>query len=472
MGTVSDDHDATLKLYQAGTIAEMGVAADRLTWSGEQLKAFTNDQLGAFLDDVSKRSPWHRERLANIDLDAVSADDMSTLPTMNKQDLGDNWDSIVTDPRITLARANEHLRCLATDGFSFALGKYVVSATGGSTGHRSVIATDVSGFAASGAALSARLRANQASGATSGEGKSIPVRGQLAAQSAIHLTGAIAAIMGGATSNFVRVPPSMPIAQGVAKLNQAQPDTLSGYGSLLHLMALEALAGRLHIAPKLANNGGEPLLPETREVFKQAFGIDLANAYGASEAAIAASYGGSELLHLADDSAVIELVDVENNPVSPGTRSAKMLVTTFANRLQPLIRYEITDEVTEAVFAADGSGVANERPGPWAGRWIHSPLGRSDDWFTYGNTVVHPHVFRSHLAAAPGISEYQVHQTRRGARLDVVAGGTVDTAAISAAIVGELTALGIEGARVEVQTVMSIERHPNSGKLRRFIPLG
>ena len=63
---------------------------------------------------------------------------------MNKHDLHDNWDAIVTDPELTHAVATRHLATLK-DGFSFALGRYVVCATGGSTGFRSVIAIDVEG---------------------------------------------------------------------------------------------------------------------------------------------------------------------------------------------------------------------------------------------------------------------------------------------------------------------------------------
>ena len=67
---------------------------------------------------------------------------LSSLPTMNKRDLNDNWDSIVTDPDLTLEVANRHLDDISANGFSFALGRYVISATGGSTGVRSVIAVD------------------------------------------------------------------------------------------------------------------------------------------------------------------------------------------------------------------------------------------------------------------------------------------------------------------------------------------
>ena len=49
------------------------------------------------------------------------------------------------------------------------------------------------------------------------------------------------------------------------------------------------------------------------------------------------------------------------SPGGPGTRARKLLVTNVINHVLPLIRYELTDEVT----------VLDEpNPGPWTGRRI------------------------------------------------------------------------------------------------------
>lgn len=294
--------------------------------------------------------------------------------------------------------------------------------------------------------------------------------GKLSARNPVHLSAATAVIFSGATNTSVVVPPSMPMPEGVAVLNNARPDVLVGYPSMLHLMALESQAGRLRISPKVAASAGEPLLPETRHAVRDAFGIDVTNFYGASEAFFARSWRGSELLHLNDDTVVFEFVDSDNQPVPVGTRSAKVLITNLSNRLQPLVRYEITDEVTEAIVDPDSNDPAQHPPGPWAGRWIHPPQGRADDWFTYGAIVVHPHLFRSELGADENITEYQVQQTSRGAHIDIVASGAVDRHALSVAIADELRQLGLTDPDVHIDTVDSLERHAQSGKLRRFIP--
>lgn len=461
------DHKAVRMEYLNRLMQRAEESEDRLFWPVEQRQAFTNEQLTEFLEFARERSPWHRARLENVDLAAVSAQDMSALPTMNKHDLHDNWDAIVTDPELTHAVATRHLATV-NDGFSFALGRYVVCATGGSTGFRSVIATDIEGFAGWIAVSSAQSRSSRPPDLDLPD---VPVQGRLTALNPIHRSGAVSAITEGAMSTFVTVPPSAPIGDAVSILNEAQPHILAGYGSMLHLMAVEALAGRLNIQPVGAGTGGEPLLPETREVVREAFGIGVVNLYTSTEAHFGQSWYDSELLHLGDDTTVIELVDADNQPVPPGTRSAKLLITNLSNRLQPLIRYEISDEVTEAIIDADSDDPTLHPPGPWSGRWIHPPQGRNDDWFTYDDIVVHPHVFRNQLAAVPAISEYQVTQTVNGAHIAAVVTDLIDSAAISDAVKAELRRVGLTGPAIDVETVDAIERHPETGKLRRFIRL-
>lgn len=464
---MSEGYEATRREYQELVSVRVAETEQRLSWSVEDRRSFTNDRLGEFLAFAASRSPWHRARLAGVDVGAVSIDDLSSLPTMTKRDLNDNWDAIVTDPDLTLKSANRHLDDISANGFSFALDRYVITATGGSTGVRSVIAVDAEAMAGWEAGNDARIRSSQPADAAM---PAVPVIGKLSARNPIHISAATAAIFQGATNTGVIVPPSMPISDGVAVLNDAQPDVLVGYPSMLHLMALEARAGRLRISPRAAGSAGEPLLPETRQAVHDAFGIDVANFYAASEAFFARSWRGSELLHLHDDTVVFEFVDADNQPVPAGTRSARVLITNLANRLQPFIRYEITDEVTEAIINPDSSDPAQQPPGPWAGRWIHPPQGRADDWFTYDTIVVHPHLFRSKLANDENISEYQVCQTARGAHIAIVASGAIGRDALSATIADELRHLGLADPEVSIDTVDSLERHAQSGKLRRFIP--
>ena len=174
------------------------------------------------------------------------------------------------------------------------------------------------------------------------------------------------------------------------------PPLLGCYPSLLHRLALEARAGRLHIAPRLLTCSTEPLPAETRRVIEDVFGAPVIDAYGASENwCLAISSPGSPNLHLIEDVSVCEPVDRAGRPVPPGQTSSALLITNVINRVLPLIRYELTDEVTF---------LEEPNPGPWAGRRIAPVEGRRDHVFTYaGGVDVHPHVFRSALTRLPEV---------------------------------------------------------------------
>lgn len=101
---MSKEYEATRREYQELMSVRVAETQQRLSWPVEDRRSFTNDRLREFLAFAASRSRWHRARLADIDLDAVSIDDMSSLPTMSKRDLNDNWDAIVTDPDLTLGR--------------------------------------------------------------------------------------------------------------------------------------------------------------------------------------------------------------------------------------------------------------------------------------------------------------------------------------------------------------------------------
>src|SRR5438874_12809602 len=51
-------------------------------------------------------------------------------------------------------------------------------------------------------------------------------------------------------------------------------------------------------------------------------------------------------MHLNEDVCVFELVDESGVPVKPVERAAKLYITPLFNVAQPLIRYELTDELT------------------------------------------------------------------------------------------------------------------------------
>ena len=156
----------------------------------------------------------------------------------------------------------------------------------------------------------------------------------------------------------------------------------------------------------------------------------------------------------------MEPVDAAGRPVPPGTRSAKVLLTNLYNRAFPLIRYELTDEIT----LLDGGCPCGS-----AFRLVADVQGRLDDGFTYRGVIVHPHVFRSPLSHHRHVVEYQVRQTPSGAEVLIRRDGPVDVDTLRAEIVDGLSRL-VESPEVTLVEVDVLPRQ-DTGKLKRFVPL-
>jgi phenylacetate-coenzyme A ligase PaaK-like adenylate-forming protein len=167
---------------------------------------------------------------------------------------------------------------------------------------------------------------------------------------------------------------------------------------MLAALVGEARAGRLTIRPRRIVTMAEPLFDEIREAAEQMWEAPVANMWGTSEAGIVGIGCFLEPgMHLADDLLIVEAVDSSDRPVPSGVLADKVFVTNLANAVQPLIRYEITDQV---VMLAQSCSCGS------AHRRVSDIQGRLDDEFSYtGGIRVHAHVFRSALVREPAVTE-------------------------------------------------------------------
>ena len=170
--------------------------------------------------------------------------------------------------------------------------------------------------------------------------------------------------------------------------------------------------------------------------------------------------GHGDGLHVCEDEVVLERVDAAGEPVAPDQPAARTLATGLAGTTFPFIRYDLGDEVT-LLHDACPCGSALVR--------VADVAGRRDDDFRYGARMVPAGVFRHVLGTDPRISEYQVRQTPDGAEIAVV--GTPDVTVVATALEDALRRQGLAAPTVSVTTAAAIERHPTTGKLRRFVAL-
>jgi len=430
-----------------------------LEWSRERIEQEQTTGLRRLVGLACERSPWHRERLRQTPHEMLSLSDLFSLPTMTKDDLMANWNEIVTEPRITLDLADRHLQTITSDAYLFDT--YHAIASGGSSGRRGVFVWDWDGWAttfASSVRWSMRYSMRHPAVASRS-----PVVAILMAAAPTHMTGAIGQTFASPLPAVHRFPVTMPMSQIIAGLNAVQPTQLVGYSSVLYELARRALDGELCISPMIVAAGAEPLWPEMRAMLERAWGAPVGCGYGTSEGGYTAtSCCEARGMHLSEDLLIVELVDQEGRAVAAGRTASKVLLTNFSNTALPLIRYEITDEVTE---------LSEPCPCGAAFKRIDDIQGRLDNVFRYpGGLVIHPHVFRSPLSRVAEIIEYQVRQTAHGADIAIRTDHDVDVQALGTTLCEHLERAGLNRPRIHVERVSSIER-TGAGKLVRFVPL-
>ena len=430
----------------------------RLGWSAERLRLHRRAALRLLVRRAVDGSPWHRNRLRGIAVDQLDEGMLGALPVMTKDDLMENFDEVVTDRRLSLDVCNAHLETLTDDAYLF--GRYHVIASGGSTGRRGVFVYDWDEWTTMYLGIQRYELRRQAEEQQARPGPITMVA--VAAGRASHASKALLQTFASGDCVIGGVPITLPIDEIVSGLNAKDPDILFAYPSALLPLADRARAGELRIRPRRILVGAEPLLPEIRAAAEETWQVPVINIYGSSEAGpMGIACGKGPGLHLAEDLCIIEAVDAEGRPVAPGQRSAKVYMTNLYNHTLPMIRYEITDEVTP---------LSESCPCGSAHRLIADPQGRLDDVFQYGPLVVHPLVFRSPLGLCRDVIEYQVRQTTRGADISVRCQGGAALMGLADQIRSKLITAGLDDPEVTITVLDQLPRQ-DTGKLKRFIPL-
>jgi phenylacetate-CoA ligase len=122
---------------------------------------------------------------------------------------------------------------------------------------------------------------------------------------------------------------------------------LTSYATVTKLLASEQEAGRLRINPVLVLLVAEGLAPDEYDRIARVFDTKVGNSYAASECPFLSYSCGHGWLHVNSDWVVLEPVDADYRPVPPGQQSHTVLVSNLANRVQPILRYDLGDSVLQ-----------------------------------------------------------------------------------------------------------------------------
>jgi phenylacetate-CoA ligase len=457
MTTITDTGVEALRTRAGATLAgRLDAHIERLGWDAGQLRRFQRDELRRLLVQAVERSPFHARRLVGLDPERFELEQLPELPVMSKGQMMSSFDELLCDHRLTRARVEGHLAALGMEP-RLLDDDYVCLASGGSSGSRGVFVQTLGEYLEFVACVVRRGMARAvASGGPPPGG--LPI-GIVAAAAPVHSSGFGAAVATGYPVRLIPAPATLPTAEVVRRLNEAQPPALLAHTSKLLTLAAERRAGRLRIDPMAIMAMGETVTAEDRGAIEAAFGIPLITQFTSTEGLVGQSDPGSDVVSFAGDACIVELVDANNQPVPEGVPSAKALITNLHNRTQPLIRYELTDR-----FIPHPSD-------PRTGSVRATVEGRADDVFHYGQVAVDPLVIRTVMVKTTAALEYQVRQTERGIDVAIIAEGELNPTALTVALAKSLNAAGLPEPQVHVREVTDIERHPETGKARRFIPL-
>jgi putative adenylate-forming enzyme len=373
-------------------------------WSRDELHAHQDRCLQALRDYAYAHSPFYQRFHRGLEQAPLHE-----LPVLTKQELMTHFDDLVADRSLRLEEIRAHL-ARGGAGTSFH-GRYWVTSTSGSSGHPGIFLFDQAGWTT---VLASFARAREWAGE--------PVRPTHRVKTAVvsSTDPRNMSTLAGLTfqswwAPTLRLSATDPLERIVAQLNAWQPRTLVAYASMARTLAEEQRTGRLHVAPRLVLTSSEVLTADTQRRLEAVWGNVVFNEYAATETgSLAAECKHHCGLHVFEDLLLVEVVDGNNRPVAPGDFGEKLLVTVFFNRVQPLIRYELTDGVRVAADACP-CGMPYLRLDAIRGRVeeeLRLPAAAG------GEVTIHPNVFHAVMDAQP-VLQWQVVQAKDGIHISI-----------------------------------------------------
>lgn len=319
------------------------LVAEGTTLSPSERLELQQQRLRELVGYVREHSPYFAKLYADLPDNFTLAD----LPYTEKPTLLEHFNDWVTDREVTLDGVLKYVSRPISD-HSRLLGKYSALCTSGSTGNPLPMVRDEYHNNIHGAMMMLRLN--------KGVDREILNISRHKVASVIHTAPTASsynaflrtqAQFPQAADNMLALSVMENIDDIVKKLNDFQPEMLSGYASSLLLLALEKEKGHLNIPVKLITNSAELLSEEVYERIHKAFGCPVLNNYCMTEGGEIAMTNGCPHLHLNEDWVIVEPVDAQKRPMPVGSEafSEGIFITDLSNFIQPIIRYYVTDRV-------------------------------------------------------------------------------------------------------------------------------
>lgn len=418
--------------------------------SREQLKAAQLKKFRRLVSFAQRHSPFYQTIIDDLKIDPASCVP-TDFPVLTKNDVIKHFDKLVTDRRITRDRIADFL-AQSTDPSELFEGRFHVLHTSGTSGTVGYFVFSHEAWI-KGASHIVRV---------------VPLRWRrriaFIAATRGHFAGVSLMLTGNHGSNnlFYDVRTfdvGQPMPQIIDELNEFQPHVLSGYATMLKVLAEAQEHGELRIKPTQVGNGGEPLLPEVKAYLERIFQAPVVNTYASSEHLyMGMTLPDSDGMHLMEDDLMFEI------------NADHTCVTNLFNDAMPLIRYRMDD-----VLVPDFSGQNN-----YPFTKVKDIIGRHEDALVFTNQhgkddFIHPIVIVELIVE--GLNAWQIVIESRTsfrflARLDDGMTAQECQAAcerIRHKMSAILTEKEMSNVRFEIEQVESLAIDPHSGKFRLVV---
>ena len=303
-------------------------------------------RLAELLSSAMRGSRFYRERLCGLPADGLT---LGELPIVRKSELMARFDDWVCDPQLKLPQLRELMTNPSRIGETY-LGKYLIWESSGTSQESGIFVQDAQSLAVYDALESVRRSAPRPLqrlfdpfliseriafvGATTGHFASIVTMLRLQQINPLMAQRLRCFSILQSTSSLIDA------------LNDFVPTIIATYPTAAALLTEEFSRGTLRFAPKEIWTGGETLGVVSRKRVEQTLGCEVRNSYGASEFMSMGWECSCGQMHVNTDWAILEPVDEKGQAVPAGQPSYTTLLTNLANHVQPLIRYDLGDQLT------------------------------------------------------------------------------------------------------------------------------
>ena len=432
-------------------------------WNRDTIERMQRKRLESLLHHVIEHSPFYRRLYVKHGISQTDIPDLqlSDLPIIDKHIMMEHYDEFVCDRNLNKADLTAFISDPVNLGRKYQ-NRYQVIHTSGSTGEVGLFVYDIQSWNTIKALAMTRVSKAKINpfdkirlafiGATDGH------------YAGVSLSSDAPKLF----YEFLELSVNQPVKPELDELQHFDPTALGGYSSSIYMLALEQLRGHLDIHPERIVCSADALTDRMKTAIADAFGVAPVNFYAASESlCMAAECDRHEGLHLFEDWHCYELVDALHQPMQ-GKGPGSLLLTTLHNYAQPLIRYQMNDEI---ILSDEPCRCGS------AYRRIEKVSGRSEEflWFTSPEgekEFIHPVQIVEFFVS--GLEKMQLKQTKpKHLHLQIVTEAEDDTV-LKAALKRMHEILAEKKldryVTVSAEVVEDIPLDPITGKFKMVIP--